>query len=113
MKLPCADEAVIEVAKLRDYLLSPAHPVGRFKAVLFAALGYTAENWRELEADLRALAESADADPGRPSRHGEKYEVCGMLGKADTKRIEMVTVWIIRSGENVPRFVTAHPREKP
>lgn len=113
MKLPSTDEVVIEVAKLRDYLLSPAHSVGRFKAVLFEALGYTAENWRDLEADIRALIRSQDARPGQPSRHGQKYEVSGMLGKENKKRIEMVTVWIIRTGEDVPRFVTAHPREKP
>ena len=41
MKLPNASGAIIEPAKLRDYLLSPAHPVGRFKAPFFVALGYS------------------------------------------------------------------------
>ena len=41
MKLPNASRATIDAAKLRDYLLSPAHPVGRFKAPFFAALGYS------------------------------------------------------------------------
>lgn len=34
-KLPNAEQAVVEPAKVRDYLLSSAHPVGRFKAVVF------------------------------------------------------------------------------
>jgi hypothetical protein len=45
MRLPNADEAVIPVEELRDYLLSPTHPIGRFKATFFAGLGYTADDW--------------------------------------------------------------------
>ena len=30
MKLPCADRAVIEKTKIRDYHLLTTHPVGRF-----------------------------------------------------------------------------------
>jgi len=112
MKLPATDHVVIEVAKLRDYLLSPSHPVGRFKASFFAALGYTADNWRQLEADLRVLIQSQDAELGQITKYGEKYEVRGMLGMPNAKRAEVVTVWIIRRGEDVPLFVTAHPGEK-
>jgi hypothetical protein len=39
VSLPEGSRAVIEPAKLRDYLLSSSHPVGRFKAVFFHALG--------------------------------------------------------------------------
>jgi len=113
MKLPATDHVVIEAAKLREYLLSPYHPVGRFKASSFAALGYTADNWQQLEADLRILVQSQDAKVGQITKYGQKYEVRGMLGIPNAKRAEVVTVWIIRRGENVPRFVTAHPGEKP
>jgi hypothetical protein len=53
VRLPNAENAVIDPEKLRDYLLSPLHPVGRFKAVFFSSFGYTQENWRQFEADLR------------------------------------------------------------
>ncbi len=44
MKLPNSDRAVVDIAKLRDYCLNPAHPRGRHKARVFAAaLGLTAE----------------------------------------------------------------------
>ena len=46
--LPNSERACIEPAKVRDYLLSVAHPVGRFKAVVFLALGYRAESWERL-----------------------------------------------------------------
>jgi hypothetical protein len=35
MNLPAADRALIQPEKLRDYLLSTEHPVGRFKAAFF------------------------------------------------------------------------------
>jgi len=38
MTLPNADRAVIDPAKIRDYLLAAAHPVGRFKARFFVSL---------------------------------------------------------------------------
>jgi hypothetical protein len=44
MKLPFAENALVDAEKVRDYLLSPLHPVGRFRAVFFAGLGYTQEN---------------------------------------------------------------------
>jgi hypothetical protein len=79
MKLPEAERAVIEPAKIRDYLLSTSHPVGRFKAPFFARLGYTTANWRRLEEDLRNLAISGDAELGRDSPYGQKYEIRGIL----------------------------------
>lgn len=50
MKLPNATQAIIDEAKLHDYLLSPAHPVGRFKSAFFRSLGYTQDNRITLEA---------------------------------------------------------------
>ncbi|GJG85381.1 hypothetical protein tb265_05620 [Gemmatimonadetes bacterium T265] len=43
MKLPNAERAVVDPAKVRDYLLSPDHPVGESKARFFATLGLTRE----------------------------------------------------------------------
>jgi hypothetical protein len=51
--LPNADRAEIDPEKLHGYLLSLAHPVGRFKARFFTALGYSAARWRELDVDFR------------------------------------------------------------
>ena len=79
MKLPAAERAVIPAAKIRDYLLSTSHPVGRFKAPFFASLGYTNTNWRRLEEDLRDLAVSSDAELGKGSLYGQNYEIRGIL----------------------------------
>ncbi len=79
MKLPAAERVVVEPAKIRDYVLSTSHPVGRFKAPFFASLGYTSANWRRLDEDLRDLAISGDAVFGKASQWGQKYEIHGTL----------------------------------
>ena len=111
MKLPEAERAVIEPAKIRDYLLSTSHPVGRFKAPFFASLGYTSANWRLLANDLRDLAVSRDAEFGRDSPYGQKYEICGTLNGPAGRSARVRTVWIILFGGDVPHFVTALPGE--
>jgi len=111
MKLPAAERAVIEPAKIRDYLLSTSHPVGRFKAPFFASLGYTSANWHRLEADLRDLAISGDTEPGHDSPYGQKYEIRGTLKSPSGKLAEVVTIWIILFGGDVPQFVMAFPGE--
>jgi hypothetical protein len=111
MKLPNAEHAVIEPAKVRDYLLSSSHPVGRFKAPFFASLGYASASWDRLDEDLRLLAASGDAEFGRDSPYGRKYEIRGNLSGPSGKSAGVLTVWIILDGEDVPRFVTALPEE--
>ena len=56
MPLPNADRAVVDAAKVRDYLLSSEHPVGRFKAAVFASAGYQRDNWEILQVDLLETA---------------------------------------------------------
>ena len=68
--LPNAELAEIDPEKLRGYLLSPTHSIGRFKARFFAALGYSASDWQTLEADLRIQHLSQDAEPGAATTYG-------------------------------------------
>ena len=99
MQIPNAQRAVIDPVKLRGYLLSHSHPVGRFKAVFFQALGYSSENWRELEAHLRSQHLS----------YGQKYSIRAPLVGPSGRSANVVSVWIVRTGEERPRFVTAYP----
>lgn len=111
MRLPAADFAIVDPAKIRDYLLSPEHPVGRFKALFFGALGYTRDDWQRLQQDLLAIVASEEAAPGHSSDFGQKYEVRGTIHGPSGRRAEIVTVWIVLLGEGSPRFVTAFPGE--
>ena len=108
MRLPNAENAIIPAEKLRDYLLRAEHPYNRGKAAVFAALGYTEANWRQLEADIRAQHLILDAELGKPSDFGAKYEVRGLLRGPLGVRV-IITVWMIDVDSEVPRLLTAHP----
>ena len=109
MKLPGAARAVVDPAKLQDYLLSPSHPVGRFKAFFFATLGYTARNWDVLQSELLQVARTQDSESVEQSAYGEKFELRATLVGPNGRSSDIITVWIVRGDEDFPRFVTAYP----
>src|SRR5688572_13331811 len=106
MKLPHADEAVIASEKLHDYLLSPFHPIGAAKAAAFTAVGYTRDGWWLLERDLRNLALINEAEDLGRGPFGQKFIVLGILHGPYKRSLSVTTVWIVRHGEQSPRFVT-------
>jgi hypothetical protein len=109
--LPNADRAEIQPAKIRDYLLSSTHPIGRFKARSFRALGFSPDRWEELEAALRAQHLTQKADPGASAVAGQKFTIRAILNGPAGESAMVVSVWFIAVGETVPRFVTAYPGE--
>jgi hypothetical protein len=113
MKLPAADRALIDAAKVRDYLLSPSHPVGRFKAAFFAAVGFRQGDWQVLLAALARLAVEGDAVQTEATPFGQKYEVRGTLTGPSGRTATIVSVWIVLTGEASARFVTAFPTNRP
>ncbi len=111
MLLPHAEEAIIDPRKLRDYVLSFQHPIGRFKAYFFAGLGFSVENWESLDSEIRRLALKCDAETAELSAYGQKYLVRGRVVGPEERNAEVVTVWIVRLGERPPRFVTVYPED--
>ena len=107
--LPFADRAVVDPSKVRDYLLSVGHPIGRFKATVFFALGYSPENWERLRDDLLALARTGDVIPGRATPYGQTYEVSGILTGPSGRSGRFVSVWLLPPGKEQPAFVTVVP----
>ena len=103
MKLPHADKALIDAEKLRDYLLSSTHPVGRFKAPVFLRMGYSQNQWEQLAADLRSQHLSSDVQEASESNYGMKYVIRARLKGPNGTAFEFVSVWIVLEGENVPR----------
>ncbi|MEM9997476.1 MAG: DUF6883 domain-containing protein [Bacteroidota bacterium] len=108
MTLPRADQAVVELAKLRDYALNPAHPRGKHKARVFAAtLGYAASDAETLRRALLNAVTVCEATLGRTDEYGTRYTVdlplTGPGGDAVVR-----TGWIIRTGEDFPRLTTLY-----
>jgi hypothetical protein len=73
VKLLNAERVVIDARKVRGYLLSRSHPIGRFKAAYFARAGFEAGNWADLVSQLRELAVGGEAVPGATTEYGQKY----------------------------------------
>jgi len=109
MLLPNPDRALVEATKVRDYLLSTEHPVGRFKAAVFASIGYRREDWAILQADLLATAR-LEAVLQAQTPFGQKFEVPAILRGPSGCELAVVVIWLVRRGEDFPRLVTAYPR---
>lgn len=111
MLLPNAQGAIIHEAKLRGYPLSEMHPVGRFKARFFAALGFTEVNWREFSAARRAQHLTEPATPGSAVAFGQTYTIRA-IPKGPTGAALVTSVWFLPTGDAAARFVTAYPGGK-
>jgi hypothetical protein len=112
VKIPGAERAVVDAAKVRDHRLSPEHPVGRAKAQFFVQLGFERTKWMVLRDQLLLLA-TPDAGLGDTTHFGQKYVVRGAIRHPMSgATAAVVAVWIILNDEDFPRFVTAYPGAK-
>lgn len=109
MRLPNADRAIIDPRKVRDYLLSLEHPVGRFKAFFFTRLGFASGRWQDLRDQLQSIALQGEAEVSERTDYGQKYIVRGTILGTAGREAKVLTAWIVLHGEEVSRFVTAYP----
>ena len=79
VKLRNAHLAVVDRAKVLDYLLNEAHPDNGGKAQFFASLGFAREDPERLRRVLWEVAEHGEVVKSGESAHGEKYVVDGWL----------------------------------
>jgi Domain of unknown function (DUF6883) len=110
MKLPNGENAIVELEKLTEYVLSPEHPRGKHKARVFAAkCGITAEHADLLRQYLLSAARDGEAAETRTDEHGRRFvielNIAGPGGRA-----AVVSAWIVRMNEDFPRFVSAYVR---
>ena len=112
MYVPNADQAVISERKLREYLLNPNHADGESKARFLAEAGYTRANAKALERDLRVQHLTQEAEPGRPSPYGRKYEVSTQLTGPNGVSLRLRSIWIVRFGRACPELVTLIPEKR-
>jgi hypothetical protein len=112
VKLPNVDRVQIPQAKAVEYLLSPTHPEGAGKAEFFAALGFRHEEWEMLAEALRQVARDFPVTKSMTSPHGQKYIIDGVLPTPSGRTPFVRTVWIVDAGTEMPRLVTAYPKEQ-
>ena len=95
--------------KIEDYVLNPRYWEGRHKARTFdSVLGITLANQEVLRrAILRAAENSDEAEPLGNNEHGDVYILRFPLA-TPRGRATVLTVWIIRNGEDFPRLVSCY-----
>jgi hypothetical protein len=109
MKLPNAELAVVERGKIVDYLLAPSHPDNGGKAEFFFRFGFRADDWTVLAAALRALAREADVSAATTTAHGRKFVTVGRIETPSGRRATVQAIWIVDTGSEAARLVTAYP----
>lgn len=109
MKLPGKEKAYIPQEKLTKYLFSELHPVGRSKAKYFRKYGFDKKTVRIFEKALLSLLETNDVMNMVELPFGKNYKVRGKIKTPIDTTIEIVTIWFIQTGTEIPRFVTAYP----
>jgi hypothetical protein len=109
MKIPNHEQAIIEPDKLTEYLLNPNHQRGKSKAHLLMKLGYSLENWQELEQDIRRDHLNEEITEIQETPYGVRYKIRAILITPTGELLMVKTVWQIDIGQNIPRFITLVP----
>jgi hypothetical protein len=105
-KLPNPRDAIVDIRKLHDYCLSPHHPRGRHKAIVFAsALGLAADDAERLREALLSAARSEEASATESDEYGERY-VLDFEMKTEVGTATVRSGWIVRRDEGFPRFTS-------
>jgi hypothetical protein len=112
MKLPNADQAIVEREKIQDYLLDATHPDNGGKAQFFEQLGFHRSKWKVLADAFLVLARSGKLAQSLKSPHGQKYVIVGRIKAAGGKSALVQTIWIVDKGRNAAKLVTAYPHKE-
>ncbi len=72
-------------------------------------MGFDETNISQFEKALVDIAQTETVVETSGTMYGKKYVVDGELKTPSGAMMHLRTVWIIESGDDVPRLVTAHP----
>jgi hypothetical protein len=111
MKLPNADNLVVEREKIVGYLLNTNHRYGASKARFFSEFGFCLEEWEKLADALRLHGRSHEVEPAFDTGFGPRYAVAGPLETPCGRSTRVRTVWQLDQGAFAPRLITAYPLE--
>jgi hypothetical protein len=107
--LPNAENAVVDIRKLRDYSLNRDHSTGKDKARLFSSiLGMTAENAEELRQIILEKVKTQEVSLNRYDEHGQRYTLDFTL-EWQNRSATIRTGWIIKSGSEIQSLTSCYP----
>src|SRR5438270_8454115 len=106
MKLPAGADAIVDIAKLRDYCLNPQHPRGRHKARVFAAtLGLAQTDAEFLREALLRAASDAEVLVGESDEYGDRFTLDFELNRGNRRAI-IRSAWILLRDDSAPRLTS-------
>jgi hypothetical protein len=109
MLIPNAENAIVDIRKLRDYCLNPEHKDGKHKARLFAAiLGMTADDAEDLRQILLEVVSVQEARLGRQDDFGQRYTLDFPIAWQN-REATLRSGWIIEPGSEIPKLTTCYP----
>ncbi|MEM8778721.1 MAG: DUF6883 domain-containing protein [Cyanobacteria bacterium P01_G01_bin.49] len=109
MQLPHAENAVVDIRKLRDYCLNLEHDDGKHKARLFLSiLGMTASDAEALQEILLDVVKTSQVQLGRHDDFGQRYTLDFEI-QWQNKSATLRSGWIIEHGSTTPRLITCYP----
>ncbi len=104
MILPNANKVIVDIKKLEGYCLNTSHPRGKHKAKVFkSVLGLTTNDAKLLRAKLKEIVSEVDSSFLSEDDFGKRYIV-----DFNKKKASIRSIWIIKSDEDFPRFVTCY-----
>ncbi|MEP0746065.1 hypothetical protein NC994_10120 [Trichocoleus sp. AS-A1] len=107
--LPYAENAVVDIRKIRDYCLNPDHDEGKHKARLFLSiLGMTAADAEDLRQILLEVVKTQEARLGRRDDFGQRYTIDFTLEWQD-RSATVRSGWMVEHDSDVPRLTTCYP----
>ncbi|MBD2092948.1 hypothetical protein H6F67_24165 [Microcoleus sp. FACHB-1515] len=109
MIVPNAENAIVDIRKLRDYCLNLEHEDGKHKARLFLSmLGMTAENAEQLRQILLEAVKTHEAQLGRQDEFGQRYTVDFSI-EWQNRLATLRSGWIIENSSEIPKLTTCYP----
>jgi len=109
MLIPNAQNAVVDIRKLRDYCLNPYHDDGKHKARLFlSSLGMTVDHAEELRQILLEIVKTHQARLGREDEFGQRYTLDFTL-EWQNRSATLRSGWIIEHDSEIPKLTTCYP----
>jgi hypothetical protein len=109
MLIPNAENAVVDIRKLRDYCLNLEHADGKHKARLFSSiLGMTDGDAEELRQILLEVVKTHEAQLGRQDEFGQRYTLDFII-EWQNRSATLRSGWIIEHGSEIPKLTTCYP----
>jgi len=109
MKMPHAEQAIVDDSKIGDYLLNDHHEDGKSKSKFFKQFGFDANEPDIFKSELLIHACVREVSDIIETPHGKKFALTCEIKTPDTRNPCIKSIWITRRHSKLPSLVTAYP----